>query len=69
MADLRESGEIEQDADVIIMIYRDEVYNDNSEAKGIAELIVRKNRQGENGKAFVSSQLQYSRFSNLARQS
>lgn len=66
MADLRESGEIEQDADVIIFIYRDEVYNESSQDKGIAELIIRKNRQGETGTVRVSSQLQYSRFANLS---
>lgn len=66
MADLRESGEIEQDADVIIFIYRDEVYNDKSEFKGIAELLVRKNRQGETGIVRVKSELQYARFSNLS---
>lgn len=66
-SDLRESGEIEQDADVIIMIYRDEVYNEQTEHKGIAELLIRKNRTGESGTAFVASTLQYSRFDNLAR--
>ena len=65
MADLRESGEIEQDADVIIFIYRDEIYFENSEFKGIAELLVRKNRGGETGVVRVKSELQCARFSNL----
>lgn len=65
-SDLRESGEIEQDADVIMFIYRDEVYDENSEQKGIAEIIVRKNRDGEIGTVRVKSELQYARFSDLA---
>ncbi len=69
MADLRESGEIEQDADVIIMVYRDEVYNEQTESKGIAELIVRKNRQGALGTAYVGSALQHAKFQNLNVQS
>ncbi len=69
MADLRESGEIEQDADVIIMLYRDEVYNEQSESKGVAEIIVRKNRQGGLGTAYVDSTLQYAKFQNLNVQS
>ena len=49
MSDLRESGSIEQDADVIMALYRDEYYNENSTFKGLAELLMLKNRQGEPG--------------------
>jgi replicative DNA helicase len=49
LSDLRDSGEIEQDADVVIFIYRDEVYNPDSPDAGIAELLIRKNRQGAIG--------------------
>ena len=54
MSDLRESGQIEQDADVILMPYRDEIYNENSPMKGIAEIFCRKNRQGKIGSFFMS---------------
>jgi len=49
MSDLRESGAIEQDADSVMFLYRDEYYNENTEDKGIAECIVSKNRHGETG--------------------
>lgn len=49
LSDLRDSGAIEQDADIVLMLYRDEVYNPDSPDKGTAELLIRKNRQGQTG--------------------
>lgn len=62
LSDLRDSGNIEQDADVVIMLYRDEYYNPNSQDKGIAEVLIRKNRQGKTGViplAFIGNQTRF----------
>lgn len=67
MSDLRHSGQIEQDAHAVVMLYRDEVYDPESPDKGIAEVIVRKNRGGRIGTARVAFVAEFALFQGLAR--
>ncbi len=69
MSDLRESGAIEQDADVIMMIYREEVYDKNTTRKGIADIIITKQRNGEIGDIQLTFLGKYTKFENLAPES
>jgi replicative DNA helicase len=64
MSDLRESGAIEQDADLIVFIYRDEVYNEDSPEKGMAEIIIAKQRNGPIGKSVLTFLGKYTKFEN-----
>jgi replicative DNA helicase len=67
LADLRESGGLEQDADVVMFIYRDEVYNPDSDDRGKAEVIIAKHRNGPTGKAELAFLPQRAEFENMAR--
>ncbi len=65
LSDLRESGAIEQDADVVMFLYRDDYYNEDSEKRNIAECIVAKNRHGETGKVELRWMPEYTTFATL----
>ena len=67
LADLRESGSLEQDADVVLFIYRDEVYNKDSADKGAAEIIIAKHRNGPTGMTQLAFLDHFTRFANMAR--
>lgn len=67
LGDLRESGSIEQDSDMVMFIYRDEVYNPESPNKGEAELIVAKHRNGPTGTVRLAFMNQYTKFANIAK--
>ncbi|HOK56775.1 MAG TPA: replicative DNA helicase [bacterium] len=64
LADLRESGSIEQDADLVLLLYREEYYNETEENKGIAEVIIAKQRNGPTGSVFLTFLEEYTRFEN-----
>ena len=65
LSDLRESGAIEQDADVVMMIYRDDYYNHDSEEKNVAEIIIAKQRNGPVGTRKLAWLPEYTQFANL----
>jgi len=67
LADLRESGAIEQDADVVMFIYRDDIYNPDSADRGTAEIQIAKHRNGPIGKVELAFVGTYARFANMAR--
>jgi replicative DNA helicase len=67
LADLRESGSLEQDADVVMFIYRDEIYNTDSQDRGIAEIIISKHRNGPTGATQLAFLPHHTRFANMAR--
>ena len=67
LADLRESGAIEQDADVVVLILREEYYNPTADNQGVAEVIIAKQRNGPVGSIKLTFIKEYTRFENLAR--
>jgi len=69
MSDLRESGSLEQDADVVMFIYRDEYYNPDTEKIGIADIIVAKQRNGPTGVVELAFLKEYTKFMTMTRRS
>jgi replicative DNA helicase len=67
LADLRESGSLEQDSDIVMFLYRDDVYNPESQDRGTAEVIVSKHRNGPTGVTQLAFLDHYTRFANMAR--
>jgi replicative DNA helicase len=67
LSDLRESGALEQDADVVMFLYRDEIYNPESPDQGTAEVLVAKHRSGPTGVSKLAFLSHYTRFANMAR--
>ena len=65
LSDLRESGAIEQDADIVLFLYREDYYNENAENRNVAECIVAKNRHGETGTVSLQWLPEYTAFSSL----
>ena len=66
LSDLRESGSLEQDADLVVFIYRDEYYNDESDQQGLAEVILAKHRNGPTDSLKLSFLKRYAKFADLA---
>ena len=66
LSDLRESGSLEQDSDLVIFVYRDEYYNDDSDQQGLAEIILAKHRNGPTGTEKLSFLKRYAKFADLA---
>jgi len=66
LSDLRESGSIEQDADMVMFLYRDEYYNEQSEDQGLAEVILAKHRNGPTGTEKLAFLKRYAKFADLA---
>ena len=68
LGDLRESGAIEQDADIVMMLYRDDYYNPGTETPGVAEVNIVKNRSGQTGKVDLFFSKEFTQFSNYSKQ-
>jgi replicative DNA helicase len=67
LADLRESGSLEQDSDVVLFLYRDEIYNPETPDRGTAEILVAKHRSGPTGKVRLAWLDRYTKFANMAK--